>query len=158
MLQPWQISVAQLSLSGRQQEAIGILKDEIARGNLAALVSLARRYNDAGLTHGQATDLIAKVEREMNPSDWVIHLELAAAYDQRLGAIPYEEKARRNLEHVEEAARLGAGAIHCLAAARIWRTGALGVEPNAAKAASWYRRAIEAGSAEAETELRRVGL
>lgn len=80
MEEPWQLCVARLSLAGETVQTVALLRSEIERGNLAALVSLARRYHDAQLSHDDAVELVARAERQM---------------------------ARRGLHHIERAAELG---------------------------------------------------
>jgi TPR repeat protein len=88
-----------------------------------------------------------------NPRDIEAHLQLRGAYDVGLGNLPYEEKAARRFAHHLKAAELGAGAIHSLALARIYRAGAIAVDVNETEALRWYKRAIEQGSIEAAHEL-----
>lgn len=92
----------------------------------------------------------------MDPRDPAVHLELSKAYDQRLGNLPYEEKALRSFSHLVSAAELGGGATCSLAVARIYLTGAIGVVADESQALRWYRRAVDEGSEEALQELRAV--
>ena len=122
-------------------------------GDLSAHAMLAGIGSVVGLTQNEVNELINYVETNLGPDDIDAHLELHSAYDQRLGAIPYEQKARRSLDHLKAAAALGAGPIYSLAVARIYRVGTLNVGPDLTEAMRWYKRAIEQGSVEAMHEI-----
>lgn len=125
-------------------------------GDLSAHAMLARIGWAVGLTQNEVNELINYVEVNLNPADIDAHLALHDAYDQRLGAIPYEEKPRRSLDHLRAAAELGAGPIYSLAVARIYRAGTLNLSPDLIQSERWYKKAIEQGSVEAMHEIQEL--
>jgi TPR repeat protein len=152
----WRERVIELSAKGMRAEALQLVQEAVAKGSAAAKVRLASLWTEAGMTSEMTDALIAEAEQSVEDNDKTLHLELSRAYDLRLGAVPYEEKPRRSLMHLERAAELGSGASDCLAIARIYRCGSLNIEADLAKAEHWYRRAISEGSDEAVTELRAI--
>ena len=153
MHEEWRSKVAELNLRKRYQDSAEILREKMKLGDLSAHAMLARIGSVVGLTQNEVNELISYVEANLKPDDIDAHLELHAAYDQRLGEIPYEQKARRSLDHLKVAAELGAGSIYSLAVARIYRVGTLNVSPDLIEAKQWYKRAIEQGSVEAMHEI-----
>lgn len=155
MKEGWRAEIAELMLDNRNIEALALVRQAINEGETSARVILAKLGEHAGLCRGEVDRLIEDVEINMDPNDIKTHLELRGAYDIGLGALPYEEKARRRFRHLLRAVELGAGPVWTLAAARIYVTGAIGVEPNEQEAIRWYKHAIDQGSAEAAQELQR---
>jgi TPR repeat protein len=152
----WRLEVAEHRVAGRNAEALVLIRQAIAEGDMAARVMLAKMGDDAGLSRPEVDQLIEEVEANMDPRDFEAHLQLRGAYDVGLGNLPYEEKARRRFEHHLKAVEVGAGPIHTLALARIYVMGALCVEPNQTEAIRWYKHAIQQGSIEAAQELQRL--
>jgi hypothetical protein len=152
----WRLEVAELRLAKRNEEALVLIRQAIAEGDMSARVMLAKMGDDAGLTRPEVDALIDEVQSNMNPEDVETHLQLRGAYDIGLGNLPYDEKARRRFHHHLKAVEFGAGPIHTLALARILVVGALEVEPNLKEAARWYKHAIQQGSIEAAHELQRL--
>jgi TPR repeat protein len=151
----WRREVIELKIAKRYEEALELIRQAIKEGDMAAHVMLAKMGDKAGLSRSEVDRLIEYVEANMDPDDMEAHWELYGAYDLRLGDIPYEQRAARCFYHHVRAAELGAGPIVSLAVARIYRAGALEVEPNASKSIRWYKRAIEQGSVEAVPELQK---
>jgi len=155
-VEPWRERVIELSARGMRAEALQLVLEAVATGSAAAKVRLASLWTEAGMTSGTADGLIAEAEKNADSDDMTLHLELSRAYDLRLGAVPYEEKPRRSLMHLERAAELGSGVWDCLAIARMYRCGSLNIDTDLVKAQHWYRRAIKEGSDEAVAELRAI--
>jgi TPR repeat protein len=156
MEEGWRLHVAELRVAKRNEEALVLIRQAIAEGDMSARVMLAKMGDEAGLSRMEVDALILDVEATMDPQDIETHLQLRGAYDVGLGDLPYDEKARRRFSHHLRAVELGAGIIHTLALARIYVTGALEVAPDLKEAARWYKHAIEQGSAEAAHELQRL--
>jgi TPR repeat protein len=156
MKEGWRLQVAELRVAKRNEEALVLIRQAIAEGDMSARVMLAKMGDDAGLSRSEVHQLIVDVESSMDLKDIETHLQLRGAYDARIGDLPYDEKARRCFDHHLKAVELGAGPIHTLALARIYVMGALEVEPNLTEAVRWYKHAIEQGSAEAAHELQRL--
>lgn len=152
----WRLQVAELRLAKRNEEALVLIRQAIAEGDMSARVMLARMGDEAGLSRAEVDALIFDVEATMDPEDVETHLQLRGAYDVGLGDLPYDEKARRRFCHHVKAVEHGAGPVHTLALARIYVIGALEVAPDLKAATRWYKRAIEQGSAEAAHELQRL--
>ena len=156
MEEGWRLQVAELRVAKRNEEALVLIRQAIAEGDMSAHVMLATMGDRAGLSRAEVDALIADVESAMDPQDIETHLQLRGAYDVGLGDLPYDEKARRRFSRHLRAVELGAGIIHTWALARIYVTGALEVAPDLKEAARWYKHAIEQGSAEAAHELQRL--
>ena len=94
---------------------------------MSARVMLAKMGDEAGLSRSEADRLIEDVESGMDEQDVETHLQLRGAYDIGLGNLPYEELARRRLQHHLKAVELGAG----LAPREMLRNGSdrFGAEP-----------------------------
>lgn len=155
-VEAWRERAIELSAMGKRVEALQLVQEAVATGSAAAKVRLASMWTEAGMTSETADRLIAEADKSVDSNDMTLHLELSRAYDLRLGAVPYEEKPRRSLRHLERAAELGSGAWDCLAIARIYRCGSVNIDADLAKARHWYRRAIKEGSDEAVAELRAI--
>ena len=156
MEEGWRLRVAELRVAKRNEEALVLIRQAIAEGDMSARVMLAKMGDEAGLSRSEVHELMVDVESNMDPKDIETHLQLRGAYDARIGDLPYDEKARRCFDHHRKAVELGAGTIHTLALARIYVMGALEVEPNLKEAVRWYKHAIEQGSVEAADELQRL--
>ncbi len=152
----WAAQALALKISGHHDQAAAIYRREMSSGNVAASIALARMGAMAELTATEVDRLIARAEQSMNQDDIEAHLEMSRAYDQRLGDLPYEEKAARGFKHLIAAGKLGAGPMHSLAIARIYLQGAIGIERDHAESVRWFEKAIDQGSAEAEAELTRL--
>ncbi|WFU15297.1 hypothetical protein [Bradyrhizobium sp. CB3481] len=152
----WRLQVAELRVAKRNEEALVLIRQAIAEGDMSARVMLATMGDKAGLSRAEVDALIFDVETTMNQEDVETHLQLRGAYDIGLGDLPYDEKARRRFSHHLKAVELGAGVIHTLALARIYVMGALEVAPDLNEAVRWYKHAIEQGSVEAAHELQKV--
>jgi TPR repeat protein len=153
MHENWRRECYELKVAKRYDEALAVVRAAIEAGHLAANVALARMGDEAGLWRDEVDRIIEYVETSMDQNDIEAHLELRSAYDIGLGNIPYEEKAVRRFRHHLKAGELGAGPIVSIALARIYRVGAIAVEPDQTEAIRWYKRAIEQGSVEAAHEL-----
>ncbi len=153
MEEGWRLKVAELRLAKRNEEALVLIRQAIAEGDMSARVMLATMGDKAGLSRAEVDALIFDVETTMDPEDVETHLQLRGAYDIGLGDLPYDEKARRRFSHHLKAAEHGAGPVHTLALARIYVVGALEVAPDLKEAVRWYKRAIKQGSAGAALEL-----
>jgi TPR repeat protein len=156
MKEGWRLQVAELKLAKRNEEALVLIRQAIAEGEMSARVMLAKMGDEAGLSRAEVDALILDVETTMDDRDVEAHLQLRGAYDIGLGDLPYDEKARRRFSHHLKAVEHGAGPLHTLALARIYVMGALEVAPDLKEAARWYKHAIEQGSAEAAHELQRL--
>jgi TPR repeat protein len=156
MEEGWRLQVAELRVAKRNEEALVLIRQAIAEGDMSARVMLAKMGDEAGLSRAEVDALIDDIESTMDPQDIETHLQLRGAYDIRLGNMPYDEKARRCFQHHLRAVELGAGPIHTLAVARIYVMGALEVAPDLKEAVRWYKHAIEQGSVEAAHELQRL--
>jgi TPR repeat protein len=156
MFEEWRMKVIALNRAKRYQESATILREQVKAGEISARAMLARIGGMIGMPGDEINLLIEYVEQNMDLADIDAHLELHDVYDQRLGAIPYDEKARRSFHHLVQAAKLGAGPSFSLAVARIYCTGALTVDINLAESEQWYKRAIEQGSVEAMHEVQKV--
>jgi TPR repeat protein len=156
MEEGWRLQVAELRVAKRNEEALVLIRQAIAEGDMSARVMLAKMGDEAGLFRAEVDALIDDIESTMDPQDIETHLQLRGAYDIRLGNMPYDEKARRCFQHHLRAVELGAGPIHTLAVARIYVMGALEVAPDLKEAVRWYKHAIEQGSVEAAHELQRL--
>jgi TPR repeat protein len=156
MQEGWRLQAAELGLAKRYAEALALVRQAIAEGDMSARVMLAKMGDEAGLSRPEVDALIDDIESSMDPWDIETHLQLRGAYDIGLGNIPYDEQARRRFDHHLKAVELGAGPIHTLALARIYVTGALEVKPNLKEAVRWYKHAIQQGSIEAAHELQRL--
>ena len=155
MQEDWRLEVAELRMANRHAEALVLVRQAIAEGDMSARVILARMGDEAGLSRSEVDQLIDDVESNMDQQDIETHLQLSRAYDVRLGNLPYEEKARRWFDHLRKAVELGADPVHTLALARIYVMGALAVEPSQKEALRWYQHAIQQGSIEAAHELQK---
>jgi TPR repeat protein len=156
MEEGWRLEVAELRIAERDEEALVLIRQAIAEGDMSARVMLAKMGGQAGLSRAEVDALISEIEATMDPEDVETHLQLRGAYDVGLGNLPYDEKARRRFSHHLKAVEHGAGPVHTLALARIYVMGALEVAPDLKEAARWYRHAIEQGSVEAAHELQRL--
>ena len=156
MEEGWRLRITELRVAKRNEEALVLIRQAIAEGDMSARVTLAKMGDEAGLSRAEVDALILDVETTMDPRDVETHLQLRGAYDVGLGDLPYDEKARRRFSHHLKAVELGAGPLHTLALARIYVTGALEVDPDLREAVRWYKHAIEQGSVEAAHELRRL--
>lgn len=156
MEEGWRLQVAELRVAKRNEEALVLIRQAIAEGDMSARVMLAKMGDEAGLSRAEVDALIDDIESTMDPQDIETHLQLRGAYDIRLGNMPYDEKARRCFQHHLRAVELGAGPIHTLAVARIYVMGALEVAPDLKEAVRWYKHAIEQGNVEAAHELQRL--
>jgi TPR repeat protein len=156
MEEGWRLQVAELRVAKRNEEALVLIRQAIAEGDMSARVMLAKMGDEAGLSRAEVDALIDDIESTMDPQDIETHLQLRGAYDIRLGNMPYDEKARRCFQHHLRAVELGAGPIHTLAVARIYVMGALEVAPDLKEAVRWYKHAIQQGSIEAAHELQRL--
>lgn len=155
MQEGWRLQVAELRLTKRNAEALVLIRQAIEEGDMSARVMLAKMGDEAGLSRSEADRLIEDVEFGMDEQDVETHLQLRGAYDIGLGNLPYEELARRRLQHHLKAVELGAGPMHTLALARCYATGAIALEPNQQEAVRWYKHAIKQGSIEAAHELQK---
>src|SRR5690348_2282279 len=149
MEEGWRLEVAELRVAKRYEEALVLIRQAIAEGDMSARVMLATMGDRAGLSREEVDALIDEVEASMDPEDIETHLQLRGAYDVRLGNLPYDEKARRCFQHHLRAVELGAGPFWTLGLARILVMGAFEVPPNEQEAIRWYKHAIEQGSIEA---------
>jgi TPR repeat protein len=156
MEEGWRLQVAELRVAKRTEDALVLIQQAIAEGDMSARVMLAKMGDEVGLSRAEVDALIDDIESTMDPQDIETHLQLRGAYDIRLGNMPYDEKARRCFQHHLRAVELGAGPIHTLALARIYVTGALEVKPDLKEAVRWYKHAIQQGSIEAAHELQRL--
>jgi len=156
MHEGWRLEVAQHRVAKRNAEALILIRQAIEEGDTSARVMLARMGEDAGLSRAEVHRILVDVETGMNPKDVETHLQLARAYDARIGDLPYDEKARRCFQHHRRAVELGADVVHTLALARILVMGALEVPPDEKEAIRWYKHAIQQGSVEAAHELQRL--
>ena len=156
MEEGWRLQVAELRMAKRNEEALVLIRQAIAEGDMSARVMLATMGDKAGLSRAEVDALIFDVETTMDPRDVEAHLQLRGAYDIGLGDLPYDEKARRRFSHHLRAVQLGAGVAHTLALARIYVMGALEIAPDLKEAVHWYKHAIEQGSVEAAHELQRL--
>ena len=156
MEEGWRLQVAELRLARRNEEALVLIRQAMAEGDMSARVMLAKMGDDAGLSRPEVDAIIDEVEANLDPEDIETRLQLRGAYDIGLGNAPYDEKARRRFQHHLRAVELGADPIHTLALARILVMGALEVPPNETEAIRWYKRAIQQGSIEAAHELQRL--
>ncbi len=129
-----------------------MIRQAIDEGDMSARVMLAKMGDEAGLSRSDVDQMIDDVEVNMDPHDIEAHLQLRGAYDIGLGNLPYEEQARRRFNHHLRAVELGAGAIHTLALARCYVTGAIALKTEAIR---WYKHAIQQGSIEAAHELQK---
>ena len=152
----WRLQVTELKIAKRNAEALALIRQAIAEGDVSARVMLARMGDEAGLSRPEVHALIDDVESSMDPADIETHLQLRSAYDVGVGNVPYDEEARRRFNHHLKAVELGAGPIHTLALARIYVMGALEVKPDLKEAVRWYKHAIQQGSIEAAHELQRL--
>ena len=156
MFEDWRSKVAQLNVAKRYNESAAILRERAEAGDLSAYAMLARIGGVTGMPRLEVDRLIEYVEANMNPNDMDARLALHDVYDQRLGAISYEQRARKSFDHLVAAAELGAGATYSLAVARIYRTGALMVNVDLTESERWYKKAIEQGSVEAIHEIQKL--
>jgi TPR repeat protein len=156
MFEDWRLKVAQLNLAKRYNESAAILREQAEAGDLSAYAMLARIGGVMGMPRPEVDRLIEYVEANMNPTDMDAHLALHDVYDQRLGAIPYEQRARKSFDHLVAAAELGAGATYSLAVARIYRTGALMINVDLIESERWYKKATRQGSLEAMHEIQEL--
>ena len=156
MREGWRLQIAELRVVKRYEEALVLIQQAIAEGDMSARVMLATMGDKVGLSRPEVDALIEEVESTMDPEDIETHLELRGAYDVRLGNLPYDEKARRCFQHHLRAVELGAPPVYTLALARILVMGALEVPPNEQEAIRWYKHAIQQGSIEAAYELQRL--
>jgi TPR repeat protein len=156
MEEGWRLQIAELRVAKRNEEALVLIRQAIAEGDMSARVMLAKMGDEAGLSRSEVHELMLDVESKMDPKDIETHLQLRGAYDARIGDLPYDEKARRCFDHHLKAVEVGAGPMHTLALARIYVMGALEVEPNLKEAVRWYKHAIQQGSIEAAHELQRL--
>ena len=156
MEEGWRLWVAELRLAKRNEEALVLIRQAIAEGDMSARVMLAKMGDEAGLSRADVDALILDVETTMDPRDVETHLQLRGAYDIGLGDFAYDEKARRRFSHHLKAVEFGAGPIHTLALARIYVMGALEVAPDLKEAVRWYKHAVDQGSVEAAHELQRL--
>jgi TPR repeat protein len=149
----WRDEYYSLCVAGEHEEAVALVRQAVAEGSMSAQVMLAKMYHRTGMSADEADELIDYVERNMDPSDVEVHLELSIAYGLYMGRCPPQEKPARRFSHLLKAAELGAGAPYSLEVARGYRWGINSVEVNEAEATRWYKRAIEQGSVEAAQEL-----
>ncbi len=155
MQEGWRLEVAEHRVAKRNAEALVLIRQAIDEGDMSARVMLAKMGDEAGLSRSDVDQMIDDVEVNMDPHDIEAHLQLRGAYDIGLGNLPYEEKARRRFNHHLRAVELGAGAIHTLALARCYVTGAIALKPDQTEAIRWYKHAIQQGSIEAAHELQK---
>jgi TPR repeat protein len=156
MEEGWRLQVAALKMAKRNAEALVLIRQAIAEGDMSARVMLARMGDEAGLSRREVDAIVDEVEANMGQEDIETRLQLRSAYDIGLGNLPYDEKARRRFRHHLRAVELGADPIHTLALARIYVMGALEVPPNEKEAIRWYKHAIQQGSIDAAHELQRL--
>jgi TPR repeat protein len=156
MHEGWRLEVAEHRLAKRNAEALALIHQAVAEGDLSARAMLAKMGDEAGLSRPDVDALIDEVESIMDPEDVETHLQSRSAYDVGLGNLPYDEKARRRFHHHLRAVELGADPIHTLALARIYVMEAREVPPNEKGAIRWYKHAIHQGSIEAAHELQRL--
>ena len=156
MHEGWRLEVAEHRMAKRNAEALALIRQAIAEGDMSARVMLAKMGDEAGLSRPDVDALIDEVESTMDLGDVETHVQLIGAYDIGLGNLPYDEKARRRFHHHLRAVELGADPIHTLALARIYVMGALEVPPDEKEAIRWYKHAIQQGSIEAAHELQRL--
>jgi TPR repeat protein len=156
MHEGWRLEAAEHRLAKRNEEALVLIRQAIAEGDISARVMLAKMGDEAGLSRPEVDAIIDEVEANLDPEDIETRLQLRGAYDIGLGNLPYDEKACRRFHHHLRAVELGADPIHTLALARIYVMGALEVPPNEKEAIRWYKHAIQQGSIEAAHELQRL--
>jgi TPR repeat protein len=145
--------LVELRYAKRYAELLEVVKPLAAANDTAATAMLAQLWEITGQTRHHADSVIDDLHRTISKEDVAAHLELSKAYEQGLGALKFEVRARRSFSHLLAAAKADAGPSYSLSVARAFRTGNLGVNKSATKAEWWYRKAIAQGWTEVEDEL-----
>ncbi len=155
-MSPWLIEIAELVHAGRRDEAIAVSRQRAAEGNLAATVRLAKFGEEAGISREDADQIVDRASETASAEDADVHQCLSGAYAMGLGRCDYEEKARRSFLHEVRYAELTSNAATAYAIAIKYLNGQVGLQPDAALAIRWLRRAADLGHATAADDLKRT--